>query len=73
LLGIVTRNPKAFLVLFLLYWYVTVNDRGATAALDFGGFFGEAVPMHAAAFAGAAGVMAVAAWGAWKARLAREW
>ena len=73
LLGIVTRNPKAFLVLFLLYWYVTVNDQGATAALDFGGFFGEAVPTHAAAFAGVAALMAAAAWGAWKARLAREW
>lgn len=73
LLGIVTRNAKAFLVLFLLYWYVAVNDRGASPWFDFGGFFGATDAMHSAAFAGVAVAMTIAAWGLWRAKLAREW
>ena len=39
-LGVVSGNPKTFIVLFLSFWYVCVNDKGATPALDFAGFFG---------------------------------
>lgn len=41
-LGLITRTPKAFLVLFLSFWYVVLNDGGRTPWLDFAGFFGSA-------------------------------
>lgn len=41
-LGIVTSNPKTFIVAFLSFWYVVVNDRGANSLLDFAGFYGHA-------------------------------
>ena len=41
-LGVISGNPKTFIVLFLTFWYVVVNDKGATPALDFAGFFGNA-------------------------------
>ncbi|MGI8435463.1 MAG: ABC transporter permease [Chthoniobacterales bacterium] len=41
-LGVLTRNPKTFLVGFLSFWYVTLNDKGASPALDFAGFYGGA-------------------------------
>src|SRR5205823_4775724 len=33
--AVISGNAKTFVVLFLSFWYVVVNDRGATAALDF--------------------------------------
>ncbi|HEY6138515.1 MAG TPA: hypothetical protein VI670_12195 [Thermoanaerobaculia bacterium] len=44
-------SPKAFIVLFLSFWYVVVNDKGATPALDFGGFYGKAPPSVALTYA----------------------
>lgn len=41
-LGVLTGTPKAFIVLFLSFWYVSLNDGGKTPALDFAGFFGSA-------------------------------
>jgi hypothetical protein len=38
-LGVISGNPKTFIVLFLTFWYVVVNDHGATKALDFAGFY----------------------------------
>lgn len=38
-LGVISGNPKTFIVVFLSFWYVVVNDKGATKALDFAGFF----------------------------------
>lgn len=38
-LGIISSNPKTFVVLFLIYWYIVVNDKGQTPYLDFAGFF----------------------------------
>jgi len=38
-LGVISGNPKTFIVLFLTFWYVVVNDNGATKALDFAGFY----------------------------------
>lgn len=43
-LGVVSGNAKTFVLLFLSFWYIVVNDRGATAALDFAGFYGKATP-----------------------------
>ena len=41
-LGVTTANPKTFIVGFLTFWYVVVNDRGMNALLDFAGFYGHA-------------------------------
>ncbi len=49
-LGVVSGNPKTFIVLFLSFWYVCVDDKGATPTLDFAGFFGVH-PSVAAAYA----------------------
>jgi hypothetical protein len=38
-LGIISSNPKTFVVLFLSYWYLIVNDKGQTAYFDFAGLF----------------------------------
>lgn len=39
-LGVISGNPKTFIVLFLTFWYVVVNDGGRTKSLDFAGFYG---------------------------------
>ena len=38
-LGVMSGNPKSFIVLFLTFWYVAVNDKGSNPSLDFAGFF----------------------------------
>jgi hypothetical protein len=40
-LGVISGNPKTFIVLLLTFWYVVVNDAGKTESLDFAGFFGR--------------------------------
>jgi len=50
-LGFVSGNAKTFTVLFLMFWYVAINDKGATPALDFAGFTGSATPMVTAVYA----------------------
>jgi hypothetical protein len=40
-LGVMTANPKTFIVGFLTFWYVVVNDHGTNAMLDFAGFYGR--------------------------------
>jgi hypothetical protein len=40
-LGVTTANPKTFIVGFLTFWYVVVNDKGANPLLDFAGFYGR--------------------------------
>jgi len=39
-LGVISGNPKTFIVLFLTFWYVVVNDAGKTKSLDFAAFYG---------------------------------
>ncbi|MBA3652093.1 MAG: hypothetical protein H0W66_11605 [Chthoniobacterales bacterium] len=41
-LGAITANSKTFIVLFLSFWYLVVNDRGANRWMDFAGFYGRA-------------------------------
>ena len=53
-LGIVSANPKTFIVLFLTFWYIATQDKGASPALDFAGWFGKATPTVIAAYAGIA-------------------
>ena len=50
-LGIVSANPKTFIVGFLSFWYITTQDRGLSPELDFAGWFGTASPMVIAAYA----------------------
>ncbi len=40
MLGTVSGNSKTFIVAFLSFWYLVVNDKGATRVLDFAGFYG---------------------------------
>ena len=57
-LGVISGNPKTFIVLFLTFWYVVVNDKGATKALDFAGFFSTPAMTVMAMYAGMAIVLA---------------
>jgi len=50
-LGFVSSNAKTFTVLFLTFWYVAVNDKGATPALDFAGFNHSATPLVTVTYA----------------------
>ncbi|MBV8519521.1 MAG: hypothetical protein JO197_19175 [Acidobacteria bacterium] len=70
LLGIVSANPKTFIVGFLTFWYVATQDKGATASLDFAGWFGKATPAVIAAYAGLA-MLCLAAAAAYHARVLR--
>ena len=58
-LGLVSSNAKTFIVLFLLAWYIAVDDKGHTPAFDFAGFNGVAtLGVIAMYFAIAAGFVA---------------
>jgi len=50
-LGFVSSNAKTFTVLFLTFWYVAVNDKGASPAFDFAGFNGSATPVVTGVYA----------------------
>lgn len=59
-LGVMTKNPRTFIVLFLSYWYVVINDKGMTPGLNLGGIHGAA-PLAATASYAIAGFLAVLA------------
>jgi hypothetical protein len=60
-LGVISSNPKTFLVVFLTFWYVVMSDKGASPALDFAGFFGTTtVAVMLGYLAGAFGALAAA-------------
>ncbi|HVR40760.1 MAG TPA: hypothetical protein VMU84_16815 [Thermoanaerobaculia bacterium] len=60
-LGVVSANPKTFIVVFLTFWYVALNDKGTSAALDFAGFYGKATPFVVLSYTAlAAGSLALA-------------
>lgn len=44
-LGIISTNAKTFIVLFLSFWYIVVNDKGATPSFDFAGFYAARPPV----------------------------
>ena len=58
-LGVATANPKTFIVGFLTFWYVVVNDHGTHPMLDFAGFYGRFTPMSVGLYA-TIGVVAIA-------------
>jgi hypothetical protein len=39
-LGVISGNSKTFIVLFLTFWYVVMNDGSHPPMLDFAGFYG---------------------------------
>ena len=53
-LGIVSSNPKTFIVAFLTFWYIALSDKGASPGLDFADWFGKTTPSVTAAYAGIA-------------------
>jgi hypothetical protein len=59
-LGVTTSNPKTFIVGFLTFWYVVVNDHGMNPRLDFAGFYGRATGTTIAIYA-VIGVLAIGA------------
>jgi hypothetical protein len=50
-LGVMTGNAKAFIVIFLSFWYLVVNDAGTNRWFDFAGFYGKANVSTAALYA----------------------
>ncbi|MFZ1221599.1 MAG: hypothetical protein WAO00_20100 [Chthoniobacterales bacterium] len=70
-LGILTANPKTFIVVFLTFWYVVVNDKGANPLLDFAGFFGKASGKTIMLYAITSVVALALAQAFYRARLAR--
>ena len=50
-LGVISANPKTFIVAFLSFWYIATGDKGQTAMLDFAGFFGTATLAVVATYA----------------------
>jgi len=50
-LGVVSANPKTFLIAFLTLWYIALSDKGVTPAFDFAGWFHTATPTVLAGYA----------------------
>jgi hypothetical protein len=44
-LGIISANPKTFIVGFLSFWYIATQDKGHSSSLDFAGWFAAATPL----------------------------
>jgi len=68
-LGIISSNPKTFVVLFLTYWYIVVNDKGQTAYFDFAGFYKTTPAWVTLLYAGLSVALIAAAEGVHRARL----
>lgn len=71
-LAIASRNAKAFIVIFLSFWYVVNDDHGASRWLDFAGFFGAATPVVTLTYFGVAAAAAVASQALYSLRLQRD-
>jgi len=71
-LGIATANPKTFIVGFLTFWYVVVNDKGLNPSLDFAGFYGRFSSSTIALYSAISIGSIVVAQMFYRARLARE-
>jgi hypothetical protein len=70
-LGVTTANPKTFIVGFLTFWYVVVNDNGANPLLDFAGFYGRATTTTIGLYAAMGAVAITLAHLLYRFRLAR--
>jgi hypothetical protein len=60
-LDILTASTKVFIVLFLSFWYLVLNDRGSHPQLDFAGFYGTATARTGATYLAIALVLLLAA------------
>lgn len=56
-LGLMSSNPKAFTVLFLMFLYLVMNDKGENAGLDFAGWYHVATPIILAKYLGIAAAL----------------
>lgn len=72
-LGVISSNPKTFIVVFLTFWYLVVSDHGGSPGLDFAGFYGVVTPAILAAYAACAVGALVVAQIFHSARLRRAW
>jgi hypothetical protein len=72
-LGVISTNPKTFIVLFLTFWYMVINDHGRTPALDVAGFYGIATIRVTLAYSLAAVLALAAAEGFHRWELRRSW
>jgi hypothetical protein len=70
-LGVMTANAKTFVVAFLSFWYLVVNDRGANPWLDFAGIYGNGGVKTMAAYAALSVVAITLAQILYRVRLAR--
>ena len=70
-LGVMTSNAKTFIVVFLSFWYLVVNDRGANPWFDFAGFYGRATAGTIAFYAACSITAFVVGLTFYRARLAR--
>lgn len=71
-LATLTRGPKAFTVLYLVFLYLVLDDAGRTPALDFAGFSGRARPAVALAYLAGALLLLCVAWATAALRVARR-
>jgi hypothetical protein len=71
-LGVITANPKTFIVGFLTFWYVVVNDHGINPKLDFAGFYGHSTLPIIAIYAGLSVLAVTVAQLFYRVRLARR-
>lgn len=72
-LGIVSANPKTFIVGFLSFWYIATQDKGRSPNLDFAGWFGTATPFVIAMYAVLAALLVAAAHAFHTSELRRRW
>jgi hypothetical protein len=68
----ISVTPKTFTVVFLTMLYIVTNDRGASRALDFAGFYGVATPSVTVTYVVIALACLVAAEAIYKTRLRRD-
>jgi hypothetical protein len=71
-LGVLTANPKTFIVGFLTFWYIVVNDKGASPKLDFAGFYGRSTPNTIVLYTAISVIAIMVAQFFYRARLARR-
>ncbi|HUP60093.1 MAG TPA: hypothetical protein VNA69_06705 [Thermoanaerobaculia bacterium] len=72
-LGILSSNPKTFLVVFLMFWHITTQDKGASPQLDFAGWYGTATPLVIASYAAMTLALLALAHAFHRSELRRRW
>lgn len=72
-LGSMTSNPKAFLAVFLLFWYVVMNAGQASPEFDFAGWFQTATATVRMTYLALSVAMLAAAEGVYRLQLRRRY